>query len=147
VSAPRVWGVEWFDDQCSPEVADRLREQRREDARFDELAGEVIAAIEGVPAVALEMLATALNAAGGPFGRLAWGLHYCATSRAAEERGEGFGYGLARIKLAYDLRCLMFNPAATAELVDRLEGVEAPPWPQIRAGAEAAIAQRKKEGW
>jgi hypothetical protein len=97
------------------------------------LARAVCASLDGTSPAALRMFAQALRVAGGPLDEFANSFAYLADAVQYEDV-EG---GLAELKLARDLRIAARHPDC-GELLDRLDGVEAPPWPQLVVAIERA---------
>ena len=104
------------------------------------LARRVFASLDGTSPQALRMFAQALHVAGGPLARCATSFSYLADAVQYAD----VGGGLAELKLARDMRIAARHPECD-DLLERLDGVESPPWPQLvaalvelRAGRTAA---------
>jgi len=106
-------------------------------AERKELARGVFASLDGVPSVAIRLLATALHLSDGPIARFSTPLSCYAD---AVEFPEVSG-GLAEVLMASALRRVAVFPG-WEEVLDRLDGVGQQPWPAIRT---ALIAVRENE--
>ena len=104
------------------ELEDRLR-----------LARFVLGSLREMPVSAVRLLAAGLALSGGLVGRFSSAFDYYAdvlefpavTSK------------LAVRKLAFDLHRAAFDPVGCDGLIERLDGVEAAPWPQLRTALVA----------
>jgi hypothetical protein len=101
---------------------------------LDRFAVWVLDSLADVPAVAVELLAGALRLSGGPLARFSPAFESVAI--------DGSPSDIARIQLRRALR--LVSADELDELVGRLDGVEAAPWPQIRA-ALVAVRETREE--
>jgi hypothetical protein len=96
------------------------------------VARSVFASLDGTPPLALRMFSKALALSGGPLGAVAESFDSFADSvEFANVTGD-----LAELELAHGLRFAARHPGLP-DLLDRLEGVESPPWPQLAAALRA----------
>lgn len=102
-----------------------------------QLARDVFASLAGVPWPAIRLLAAALRLSDAPISRFATPLE-CFADAVEYPAIEG---ELAEVLLASALRRGALFPGSD-ELLDRLDGVQAPPWPAVRA-ALTAIRERQ----
>ena len=102
------------------------------------LARRVFASLDGTSPQALRMFAQALHVAGGPVAGFANSFDYLAD---AVEYADVTG-GLAELKLARDLRIAARHPESD-DLLERLEGVAQPPWPQLAAALVELRAEQE----
>jgi len=89
----------------------------------------VLASLEDAPAVAIELLAEALRLSGGTVGAFSQAF----ASYALDDHDDG----IAAIQMDRALRLVGWYAGDCDELLDRLDGVDAAPWPQIRAAIVA----------
>lgn len=97
------------------------------------LAREVFDALD-VSAPALRLIAGTLAAAGGPLAQFADALDF----HADVLEDPAVSGTLATLRLARDLRVVASRPDA-GELLERLDGLEQPPWPELRAALEQLV--------
>lgn len=117
--------------------------QRRDRLAHEErkrLARGALESLDGTPAVAVRLLASALGLADGPVRRFGQSLSFVADWLEFPDEIDG---GLATLTMAYALGRFEWDPAGTDDLIGRLEGVDAPPWPAIR---EALMRAARVEG-
>jgi hypothetical protein len=91
------------------------------------MASDVLAALHGWPAAAVRSLGSGLTLDGGPLAGVGWALLTAVDNLDAGEPPDR----LARLKMAYELRCAAAAPDSD-ELLERLEAVDEAPWPQVR---------------
>ncbi len=103
-----------------------------DDLQRQAIAQEAFDGMAGIEPGALEILAQGLRLAEQPLGELSEPLSYYADVLASEDvTGR-----LAVLRLARSLRLIAAHPGCP-ELLDRLEGMDHPPWLQIRNALEA----------
>jgi len=96
----------------------------------------VLASLEDVPAVAIELLAEGLRLSGGTVSKF--------SQPFASYALDGHD-GIAAIQMGYALRQVGLYAPDCDELVERLDGVDAAPWPRLRAALETLREARRLE--
>jgi hypothetical protein len=103
------------------------------------LAGYVFAGLAGVPAVSVRLLASALELSAGPVARVSQLLDSFADTLEFADVDEA----LATLQLAWAMQVVARDEGCD-ELLERLVGVQAPPWPQLRAALVAVRDNSKR---
>jgi hypothetical protein len=103
-----------------------------------QLARDVLAGLNDLDPGALRMLAAGLSLAAGPLRELAQPFRYYADVLEYEEV-EGW---LAVLAMAHALDRMDRDPEC-GELIERLEDMEGPPWPQLREALETLRTARE----
>jgi hypothetical protein len=91
-------------------------------------ANRIFASLDDVPPAAVRILALALTLANRPLADLGQAFDYWADHREDPAVISG---DLARLRLSRAIRTTTRNPECE-RLLERLEGVSEPPWPEIR---------------
>jgi hypothetical protein len=96
-----------------------------------EVASAVLDTLCGWPAAAVRSLGTGLVLDGGPLAGVGRALLDACVNL---DTGQAPDY-VARLKMAHELRLAADAPGCD-ELLERLEAVDEPPWPAVRAALE-----------